>query len=147
MYQEQIEELKAINSELQREKEALLQDRQQLPEKILIKLFNDLNSPQFGNLLDRIYIYANGFEQADVGTAHEIFTNFLAVLSLYNIIGHLDKEEYNSEINVKKEEIGSIYRSDKPVQSAKQTFVAKVLYPRWTLNQKTITHKFVKIIS
>ncbi|AEM74916.1 hypothetical protein [Caldicellulosiruptor acetigenus] len=147
MLQEQIEELREINSELQKEREMLLQERQQLPEKILIKLFNDLNSPQFGNLLDKIYVYANDLEPVDSSTAQEIFTNIISVLSLYNIVGHLSKEEYKSTISIKKEEIGSIYRCDRPAQSDKQVYEAQILYPKWTYNQKTVANKFVRIKS
>ena len=101
-FESQVEELKEYNSILQKEIESLLQEKRLLPEKTLIKLFNDLNSEQFGYLLDRIYLYAKGLEPITPDAARGIFTNIIAVLALHNFHAYLADDEYKKAITVKR---------------------------------------------
>lgn len=143
--QAEIETLKDRIAEYQKERESLLAERSQQKEKILLNLFNELNSPTFGNIVDRIYLFANGFEPIDVESAKGIFTNILAVLNLNNFQAHFSEDEYKKEIEIRKEEIGTLYRTNRPVSASKDVYIGEVLYPKWTLNNKTIAQKFVRL--
>lgn len=143
--QAEVETLKDRIAEYQKERETLLAERSQQKEKILLNLFNELNSPAFGNVIDKIYLFANGFEPVDVESAKGIFTNILAVLNLNNFQAHFSENEYKKEIEIRKEEIGTMYRTDRPVSGSEKVYKGEILYPKWTLNNKTIAQKFVRL--
>jgi len=144
-FESQVEELKEYNSILQKEIESLLQEKRLLPEKTLIKLFNDLNSEQFGYLLDRIYLYAKGLEPITPDAARGIFTNIIAVLALHNFHAYLADDEYKKAITVKKEDLGAEYRCSSELIDGRDTYEAEVIYPEWRYGNKRIACKFIKL--
>jgi len=144
-FESQVEELKEYNSILQKEVENLLQERCMLPERTLVKLFNDLNSEQFGYLLDRIYLYAKGLEPITPDAVRGIFTNILAVLTLHNFHAFLAEDEYKKAIMVKKEELGAEYRCNTALIDGRDAYQAEVIYPEWRYGNKLIATKFVRL--
>jgi len=114
-----------------------------MAEERLKKLIENLTSSEYGNILDKFYLYnKNGLIDA-VEMIH-LIKNFLSILRMFNIQAKDDQIYEDVELNLR--DIGTSYRIDKIPDEKTKTIKAKIIYPAWYLNNKEIIKPLVEII-
>ncbi|WP_042275678.1 hypothetical protein [Faecalimicrobium dakarense] len=107
--------------------------------KALIDLVQNMNDSTNGNLLDRLYCYSKGKEEANL---------MFVATNLFNVLremGIFPRETIKVGDNVKVEEYSFYnYRLNKDISDI-DSCEGKVLYPAWFYNNKEILKPYVNI--
>lgn len=111
-------------------------------ENLMCNFLEVLNSVNFGNVLDRLYLWA--FKEKD----YDIYEIKLYVKNLFRAFEDLgicvDDEILFKNINLKPHEIGTSYRLNKDIGEYVEG-EKKVIFPAWKYREKTIINPMIEV--